>query len=164
MIDHPDVLNKLKGIPLFAEIRDTDKNMQTLLRFCTMRTYKNGSTVFSEGESGSEMFIVYSGSVEILKRTRAGDTYTVARLKAEHNVFFGELALIDDDTRSATVLAMENSEFVVISKQDFLELGASHPAIALSITRAIARILASRLRKTTGDMITIFDALLDEIK
>ncbi len=164
MIDDLAVLSKLKSIPLFADIRHTDETMQTLLRFCTMRTYKKGTVIVNEGESGSEMFIVYTGSVEILKRTRAGDTYTVARLNAEHNVFFGELALIDDDTRSATVLALENSEFVIISKQDFLQLGTSHPAIALSITRAIARILASRLRKTTGDMITIFDALLNEIK
>ena len=110
------------------------------------------------------MYIVYSGSVEIRKQTRAGDTYTVVKLRAEHNVFFGELALVDDDRRSATVVALEDSEFIVIRKEDFLILGRSNPEVALPVTRAIAKILAGRLRKTTVDMLTIFDALVNEIQ
>jgi CRP/FNR family cyclic AMP-dependent transcriptional regulator len=78
--------------------------------------------------------------------------------------FFGELALIDDDKRSATVVATEDSEFLVITKADFTRLGDTYPSIGLPITRAIAKILASRLRKTTGDMLTIFDALVSEIQ
>jgi CRP-like cAMP-binding protein len=74
------------------------------------------------------------------------------------------MALIDDDRRSATVIATEDSEFLVISKNDFLSLGNKYPAIGLPITRAIAKILASRLRKTTGDMLTIFDALVQELQ
>ncbi|HKK48535.1 MAG TPA: hypothetical protein VJ932_05530, partial [Alkalispirochaeta sp.] len=58
----------------------------------------------------------------------------------------------------------EDSEFLVITKQDFTRLGDSYPSIGLPITRAIAQILASRLRKTTGDMLTIFDALVSEIE
>jgi CRP-like cAMP-binding protein len=74
------------------------------------------------------------------------------------------MALIDDDTRSATIVATEDSEFLVITKEDFLTLGVGYPQIALPITREIAKILASRLRKTTGDMLTIFDALVNELQ
>lgn len=158
------VLDKLKAIPLFAEIRDDPEALQLLQRTCKLRDVNEGRIIIKEGDVGSDMFIVYKGSVEIRKRTRAGDDYTVVRLSAEQNVFFGELALIDDDKRSATVMATEDSSFLVINKDDFLKLGNDYPAIGLPITRNIARILAARLRKTTGDMLTIFDALVNELE
>ncbi|MFW5694152.1 MAG: cyclic nucleotide-binding domain-containing protein [Alkalispirochaeta sp.] len=159
-----EVLTKLQQIPVFEAIRDNEQFLQELFGICRLKSYRSGELIIREGDVGDEMFVVYSGAVEIKKRTRAGDDYTVVQLRAEYNVFFGELALIDDDKRSATVIATEDSEFLVITKQDFIALGDSYPSIGLPITRAIAKILASRLRKTTGDMLTIFDALVSEIE
>ena len=159
-----DALQRLKQITLFKAISSNAAYMEELTAICRTRRYKAGDTIIKEGEIGNEMFVALSGGVEILKRTRAGDNYTVVSLKAADNVFFGELALIDDDKRSATVLAATDSEFLVISKGDFLALGNSNPDVGLPITRAIAQIIAARLRKTTIDMLTIFDALVNEIK
>lgn len=155
---------RLKQIPLFAAIKDIPDQLARLQGICRSRSVASGHTVIAEGDVGSEMYIVYSGAVEIKKRTRAGDDYTVVVLRAQDNVFFGELALIDDDKRSATVVTREDSEFLVIEKRDFLALGDNHPEIGLPITRALATILSSRLRKTTGDMLTIFDALVQELQ
>lgn len=163
--DHANaILDKLKQIPIFEEIRDSDEFLHELHGICRLKKFRSGEVIIREGDLGSEMYVVYSGAVEIKKLTRAGDDYTVVILKAEYNVFFGELALVDDDKRSATVIATEDSEFLVISKEDFTRLGDNYPSIGLPITRAIAKILASRLRKTTGDMLTIFDALVSEIE
>lgn len=159
-----EVLAKLQQIPVFEAIRDNEQFLQELFGICRLKSYRAGERIIREGDLGDEMYVVYSGAVEIKKRTRAGDDYTVVQLRAEYNVFFGELALIDDDKRSATVIATEDSEFLVITKQDFTSLGDTYPSIGLPITRAIAKILASRLRKTTGDMLTIFDALVSEIE
>ncbi|MFW5643594.1 MAG: cyclic nucleotide-binding domain-containing protein [Alkalispirochaeta sp.] len=159
-----DVLDKLKQIPIFEEIKEDEDFMRRLNGICRTRRYRKGETIINEGDLGSEMYIVHTGAVEIKKRTRAGDDYTVVILKAEYNVFFGELALIDDDKRSATVVATEDSEFLVITKEDFVRLGDENPSIGLPVTRAIAKILASRLRKTTVDMLTLFDALVSEIE
>ncbi|MCF7928837.1 MAG: cyclic nucleotide-binding domain-containing protein [Spirochaetales bacterium] len=164
MESSPEVLEKLKQIPLFSDIRHNDEYIRTFVGFMSHHSYKKGDVIIREGEIGSELFIVLKGSVEIQKQTRAGDYYTVAQLNAEQNIFFGEMALIDDDKRSATVIARENSDFLVITKNDFLKCGAEHPHIALPITQAISSILASRLRKTTSDMLTIFDALVNEIQ
>jgi CRP-like cAMP-binding protein len=158
------VLDRLKAIPLFADIRDNEEALRLLVATCKKREVAAGKVMIKEGEVGSEMFIVYDGSVEIRKRTRAGDDYTVVLLSATQNVFFGELALIDDDKRSATVIATEDSSFLVIDKEDFLKLGNERPDIGLPITRNISRILATRLRKTTDDMLTIFDALVNELE
>jgi CRP-like cAMP-binding protein len=159
-----EILEKLKQIAIFDELKSRAGDLAKLQCICRVKKYTRDQVIIKEGETGSEMFIVYKGSVEIRKETRAGDSYTVVRLKAEHNVFFGELALVDDDKRSATVLALEDSEFLVITKENFLSLGKTNPEIALPVTRAIAKILAGRLRKTTGDMLTIFDALVNEIQ
>ena len=138
--------------------------MKELEAICRDRSVSRGQVVIQEGEKGSEMYIMLSGAVEIQRKTRAGDSYTVAKLRAEFNVFFGEMALIDDDVRSATIIATEDSEFLMITKEDFLALGKKYPQIVLPITRVIAQILASRLRNTTGDMLTIFDALVNELQ
>ena len=66
---------------------------------------------------GDELFILLEGAVDILKKTMAGDDYVVTSLKAEYNIFIGELALIDDDKRSASVVATENSEVLVIGRR-----------------------------------------------
>ncbi len=163
MSENQNVRERLEKISLFKEVSKTPEDMDKLIEICRTRRYKGGETIISEGDIGSEMFVVLSGGVEILKQTRAGDNYTVVSLKAENNVFFGELALIDDDKRSATVLAAVDSEFLIISKKDFLSLGNDNPSIGLPITRAIAQIISGRLRKTTSDMLTIFDALVNEI-
>ncbi|MFP4374398.1 MAG: cyclic nucleotide-binding domain-containing protein [Spirochaetaceae bacterium] len=159
-----EIRDKLRQIDLFASIRDDEEALERFRKITRLTGESRGTVIIREGEVGSEMYIVYRGAVEIQKRTRAGDSYTVVRLSAEDNVFFGELALVDDDKRSATVIATEDSEFIVISKADFVGLGDERPDIGLPITREIAKILASRLRKTTGDMLTIFDALVSELR
>ena len=164
MVEHEAILEKLKQIPIFEEVASDEESLRQLRGICKLRNSKQGDTIIKEGDLGDEMYIVYSGAVEIKKRTRAGDEYTVVRLRSEHNVFFGELARVDDDKRSASVIATEDSKFLVITNSDFQRLGDNHPAIGLPITRAIAKILASRLRKTTGDMLTLFDALVNELQ
>jgi len=159
-----DVTSKLKLIPLFSEISGNEEYLGRLQEICRARSVAGGQVVIQEGEKGSEMYIMLSGRVEIRRRTRAGDDYTVVKLRAEDNVFFGEMALIDDDVRSATIVTTEDSDFLMVRKHDFIELGDQYPQIALPITREIAKILASRLRKTTGDMLTIFDALVSELQ
>lgn len=158
-----DVLGKLKQIPLFAAISSNEQSMEQLVRICNLRSVPSGKVIIKENDVGSEMYIAYHGSVEIVRKTRAGDSYTVVKLTAADNVFFGEMALIDDDKRSATVVATEDSSLIVITKEDFLRLGDEYPQIALPITREIAKKLAGMLRKTTGDMLTIFDALVNEL-
>ncbi|MFH1538713.1 MAG: cyclic nucleotide-binding domain-containing protein, partial [bacterium] len=79
------------------------------------------------------------------------------------NVFFGEMALIDDDVRSASVLADTDCECFVIKKSDFQKLADENHMIGYFVTQEIAKILSSRLRKAGEDTITLFEALVSEI-
>jgi CRP/FNR family cyclic AMP-dependent transcriptional regulator len=159
-----EIKNKIKRIPFFEKVKENEDYISRLIGIIKVKHVPAGEYIIREGDLGSEIYIAYSGEVEVRKKTRAGDDYTVIILRAEDNVFFGEMALIDDERRSATVMAKSDSTFLIISKRDFFALGDSHPQICLPITRAISQILASRLRKTTQDMLTIFDALVNEIK
>ncbi len=158
-----EIFQKLEQIHIFEKLCSSSEDADRLINIIRRVKYQKNRIVIHEGELGNDMFIVYSGSVQIRKRTRAGDSYTVVNLSADQNVFFGELALIDDDKRSATVRTLSDCEFLVLDKADFIKLGNDYPHIALPITRAISQILAGRLRRTTADMLTIFDALVNEL-
>ncbi|MDC7227452.1 MAG: cyclic nucleotide-binding domain-containing protein [Spirochaetales bacterium] len=155
---------KLKKIAIFESIKDNEDAVKQVLDICSIRKFGKNDCLIKEGDMGDELFILLEGSVDILKKTMAGDDYVVASLKAEYNIFIGEMALIDDDKRSATVMATEDTTALVIGKKDFLELGDSDPHIGLPVTRAIAKIIGGRLRKTNEDMMTLFDALVTEVQ
>jgi len=157
------IIDRLKKIAIFQTIKDSDESINALLGIISIKNFPVNSNVIVEQEMGDEMYIVLEGGVRIQKKTNAGDDYTVLFLEAEQNVFFGEMALIDDDKRSATVVTTRDSSFLVIKKKDFLEFCEKRPEICWRIILSISRIISNRLRKTSGDMLTIFNALVNEI-
>lgn len=159
-----EIIKKLSKIPLFNSFKDDIDSLKKLNNVCKIKHYTKDTVVIAEGDVGDDMFIVFEGSVEIRKKTRSGDEYTVVELNAEHNIFFGELAIISEGERSATVLTKSDSIFLVITKNDFENFCEEHPTIGLHITKEILKTVAARLRKTNDDMLTIFDALVNEIK
>ena len=98
---------------------------------------KAGSVIFREGEEAHELFVIKSGQVRIQLGNR-----TLAELSA--NDVFGEMALIDNEPRSATALAVTDVELVALSEKQFLFLVGQTPYFALKVMR----VLAQRLRVT----------------
>lgn len=80
------------------------------------RIYQAGQVVFEEGDSANSAYIIRSGAIDIVKRTPS-DTIVLVTLRA--NQAFGELALIDGSPRSATAIASEMTELMVISAARF---------------------------------------------
>lgn len=103
---------------------------------CTFDPYAD---VVTEGNTGTHMYIIMSGAAKVIKRSRNGDL-ELARLGPADS--FGEIALVDKETRSATVTTLEPSILVRISEQAI----DSHPTIGLKIYHNICRVLAERLR------------------
>jgi CRP/FNR family transcriptional regulator, cyclic AMP receptor protein len=99
--------------------------------------FKAGSVIFREGDEARELFVIKSGQVRI----QIGNK-TVTELGADS--IFGEMALIDNEPRSATAIALTDAELVPVSEKQFLFLVSQTPYFALKVMR----VLAQRLRAT----------------
>jgi CRP/FNR family transcriptional regulator, cyclic AMP receptor protein len=158
------ILKRLKEVSFFQMYANNDDVISKIVQICTKKTFKKGSYLIKEGDYGDTLYIILSGEIEILKKTLQNEKYTVTSLYADMGgLSVGELALIDNDQRSATVYATTDCECLVITRNDFIEFGDENPEIGLNITRVIASQLSSKLRKSTSDVITLFSALVEEI-
>jgi CRP-like cAMP-binding protein len=101
------------------------------------RLVKAGDTIFREGEDAQELFVIKSGEVRIQLGNR-----TITELHADD--IFGEMALIDDEPRSASAIAITDVELVPVTEKQFLFLVSQTPYFALKVMR----VLAQRLRAT----------------
>ena len=100
------------------------------------RPYAAGAVICREGEPGDTFFIIESGLVEVSKQLDGVTSQTLARHGPSE--FFGELAVLQDIPRAATVTAVEDSELLEISKRDFNEYLDHNPALAAAVMHVVA--------------------------
>ncbi|HNW33561.1 MAG TPA: cyclic nucleotide-binding domain-containing protein [Candidatus Ozemobacteraceae bacterium] len=135
-------ISLLKSIALFEGLEESDLNK--ISQVVKERTAPKGTVLFKEGDIGDSFYLIKSGGVEILKKEN-GEEKVVNTIEAgDKNNFFGEMALIEGVSRSATLRASKDSELLVISKTDFDMLLRLNSFIALRIMTALSK----RLRAT----------------
>jgi CRP-like cAMP-binding protein len=98
-MDQASVIERLKRIPLFQGIKEDEQRLIALAGIVSSRGCAAGDSVITEGEEGDELYILNKGKVNVLKRTLDDDLYTIVCLNDEEDVFFGELALMDEELR-----------------------------------------------------------------
>lgn len=116
-----------------------------LAAYGSVRKFNPGEKVVREGDSGDEMFIILQGKVSI----EVGDI-TVGEMAGGD--FFGEMSLIDDAPRSATVTAVETSLLFVINSTNFERIIAWEPVIAIRIMKSLSK----RVRDLNDEIKSIF--------
>ncbi len=116
--------------------------------------FVQGATLFREGEHGGGLYVVLAGSVRITKVVPDRGEEGVAVAPAGD--FFGEMALIDDQPRSATAVAAADCRVFFLKKEDFLDLTYSDPTLGSKVLWALCRTFSRRLRETTNSMIALF--------
>jgi CRP/FNR family transcriptional regulator, cyclic AMP receptor protein len=122
-------IDLLKGVPLFAGC--SKKELQEIAEVADELDFNQGKTLIREGASGREFFILVEGTAEI---SRGGKRVDVAGPGA----FFGEMALLSDQPRNATVTTTSPVDLLVITAQSFSRLLQSNSLIALKVMRAVA--------------------------
>jgi uncharacterized protein len=113
-----------------------------------MKKFKAGDQIFREGDVSSDMYAVLEGHVDVSKIS-AGARQKVAELN--RGEVFGEMALMTEEKRSATVTATADTELLVINEKTLARLSSRYPWIASKFYHNITRVLSLRLRKTTDD-------------
>ena len=162
-MDEKVVIEKLKKIKLFRDLKDDEEKLAKVAKIVSWQQCQAGDQVITEGQEGSELYILQKGVVSILKRTLDHELYTIVTLKDDEEVFFGELALLDNEVRSASVTANTDCEFLVINRENFIQLGGEDPRLGLIVTRAIGGELCKRLRRANQDIIILFEALVGQV-
>ena len=163
-ISENEIYRKLKEVQFFKIYADYHNVIEKIAGLCSKKKFKKGASIIKEGDYGDELFIFLSGEIEIVKVTLQGEHYTLSTMDSETGgIYVGEFALIDNDKRSATVIAKTECECLVIKRERFIRFGDENPEIGLNITREIAKQLSVMQRKTNADVITLFSALVEEI-
>ncbi len=146
--DRQDILLLLKKIPLFAELSKGE--LREIERLIHRRQYKNGEVVFWEDEPGVGMYIVQKGEVGIYKDYAAPRQKELARL--EFGDFFGEMALLENDCRSATAVALGDANLLGLFHPDLFDLFERKPQLGKKMLTVLAEMLAQRLRRTNAEL------------
>ena len=127
--------NIMKNIPLFSGLGDEELGL--LLRYAVKKTVSRNALLFAQGGPGDALYVIQRGKVKVVLSDADGKEVILSVLGPGD--FFGEMALIDDEPRSASVMTMENSEFYVISKSDFQACVARQPELATNLMRHLSR-------------------------
>jgi signal transduction histidine kinase len=109
-----------------------------------------GDRICEEGETGDAFYLILSGRVQVSKFLELGTQHLLNELFPGH--FFGELALVEDAPRVASVDALEETALLVITKQDFQTLLMSNPEMAVPIMRAVASRLRDSDRRSIDEL------------
>ncbi|MBN1671480.1 MAG: cyclic nucleotide-binding domain-containing protein [Kiritimatiellae bacterium] len=142
------ILNSLINIPLFDKLEPGD--LKVVAKQMNYARVATGQIVFREGDRGDSVCFVVDGSLDVVKESGTGDPVVIATLPSGRCI--GEMALVDDFPRSATIRAKTDATLVSLSRETFENILQEHPQIGIKILKAVARLLSLHLRRTSGQL------------
>ena len=141
-------VNLLKKIPLFKEFKSTE--LASVSMVAKRERYKSEKIIFREKDKGDALYIIKRGRVRIVKPDSFGEDHILAMLKPGE--YFGEISLVDRAPRSATVIAHEETECIVIRRADFRNLIVGNKEIERKFYKSFSEVLCERLRVTNENL------------
>lgn len=138
-----DEVEALRRIPLFARIEASRLKLLTFTG--ERRVFEAGEELFRQGDAGDAAYVITDGEAEVIAETAAGPVVVATRRQGD---VIGEMAILCEAPRSATIRARRRMEALVISKALFNQLLHEFPEIAVEV----ARVLAARLDAATRDL------------
>jgi CRP-like cAMP-binding protein len=132
-------LEVLKKVPLFASL--PDQELAAFAELVRERSYPRGSVILFEDDQGDSLYLLAAGQVKVVLIGEDGREIILSVLR--EGSFFGEMALLDDQPRSAHVIAMEDASLLVLRREDFQAQLKHSPGVAVALLRE----LAGRLRR-----------------
>lgn len=131
--------------PIFDRINAEE--LKVVAKHMSEMTLEAGDTLFEEGDKGNAVYFVAQGELDVIKQSGENSDVNLATLKTGNSI--GEMSIVDDDARSATVRARTTAHLYVLSKSAFDLVVARHSRIGIKVLMGMARLLSSHLRKTS---------------
>jgi CRP/FNR family cyclic AMP-dependent transcriptional regulator len=133
-MNEQEITKFLKIVPIFKDLNN--RQIGSLAKLAYEREYQAGDTIVSQGEGGIGLFVVVSGTAEAILKHPDGETNVVNTFGPTN--FFGELALLDDGPRTASVVAKEATRCLGILRWDFLTMLKHDADMAVTILLEVA--------------------------
>lgn len=146
-----EIENLLLSIPPFEKFNKAV--MKNFIQLIHHRSYAANEIIFAQGDPGIALYIIQDGLIKIVKNDEQGNQYMLAEFSKGD--FFGELALLDEDVRSASAIAVQDSKIAVIFKPDLDYFIKKNPIKGIEILSGIAKIISVRLRKIDNELMSI---------
>lgn len=143
----------LKKMLPFSEM--SSSKLKQVLSLAHHRNYIKGELIFHQGDPGIGLYIIREGEVEIVYSGKDNRKFTLANFSETD--FFGELALIDGEKRSASAVAKNNCKIAIIFKPDLDEFIQKNPKEGLEIITGISKIIITRLRHLNSQYLNLLD-------
>ncbi len=144
-----DILKKVKFFDTL-----TENELKEIASLSKLKEYKEGETIFSEGDEGERLFVIISGAVRISKNIPGMGEEALSILRAGD--YFGEMALIDNAPRSADARTHEASGLMTLSKKDLETLMDEKKDLGYKILSKFVETLSQRLRDTNDKIRSFF--------
>lgn len=135
-----EALESLRAIPLFSRVNDTD--LEDIASHLIERRFPKHATVVEEGLAGDYMYVIREGRVKVTKASDDGREKIMNFL--DKGQFFGDMALLTGEVRSASVKTLEPARLLALSRRDFIDTLRQSPDLALAVIEE----LTNRLRET----------------
>ena len=144
-----------------------DEELKEVINIIEEKSFQKDDAIMKEGEQGDTMYMVAEGEVGVSKSLtmKFGDDdfreteKILTGFRAEDNVVFGEMALIGQDKRSASIMARTDCILLEIKRDDFIRLVEGKPGLGVKILMKLSELLISRLRHSSQDIMRLTTAL-----
>lgn len=130
----------LQSVSIFWDLNEND--LGHIADKMVAKHFENGNYIFLEDSEGEQCFFVLEGSVKVTRLSKDGREVILAMLN--EGDFFGEMSLLDGESRSANVIALEKTKVLTLDRNDFIAVVNDYPQIAVQSLKELAR----RLRKS----------------
>ncbi len=144
------VTDILRKVPLFSQLAPSD--LERVSEISRERAYPRNSVILFEDDPGDALYVVAQGQVKVVLIGEDGREVILSVMG--EGEFFGEMALVDDEPRSAHVIAMEDSTLLVLRREDFQGILKQTPGIALALLRELSRRLR-RVDEKVGSLVLL---------
>jgi CRP-like cAMP-binding protein len=134
-MNEKDITIRLARIPLFHHL--TNRQLQNLAQLAVLRVYPAAVNIVTQGEGGVGLFIIIEGQADAIRTHADGSRVVVNTFKPKD--FFGEMALLDEGTRTASVIATEPTRCLVLARWDFMSLLKTDSEMVVDILSEMAR-------------------------
>jgi CRP-like cAMP-binding protein len=125
----------LSRIPLFSFMKRRD--LRRIAKLAKYHSFKKGDLIIEEGARDGRLFVIVSGEVEVIKSLGTDEARRLRILRADN--YFGEMALIDDYVRTASVIAREDTEVLSLDQWNIREEIRKYPYIAMELLQTLGR-------------------------